>query len=146
MRWLMASLTENTIPDESVRLEWCFSFWALSALPKWTTETSESCVVLQPPLWTSQWPFSSVGGRAAFHLTLQTLLQWSTRPEKILHTGQKNHTGHVRMEGESSAGPGSERVNVLGWTSEKSPVELENPAETHNRRCPSQSVQEQKFV
>ena len=40
-------------------------FLGLCLLPKWTIETSES-------LWTSQWPFSSVGGRAAFHLTLNS--------------------------------------------------------------------------
>lgn len=86
MGWLMASSTENTIQDESLSVEWCFSCGTsicvstpLSALPKWTIDTSE------PPLWTSQWPFSSVGGRAAFHLTLQTMLQWSMRLEKILH-------------------------------------------------------------
>lgn len=121
MGWLMASLTQNTIPDESLRLEWCFSsrasiciFTPLSALPKWTIETSESCVLLRPPLWTSQWPFSSVGGRAAFHPTLQTLQRRSMRPEKILH----------KDSAERTKWSGSNREIYEKQMSEKSSVQL----------------------
>lgn len=92
-------------------------FTPLSELPKWTIETSESCVPLQPPLWTSQWPFSSVGGGAAFHLTRQTLQQWSMRLERRSSTktwvkGQqgageervKMQKGHRKTAGNQTCG------------------------------------------